>query len=288
MPELPEVETVKIGLAKSLKNKKIKDFGCDWSKTINYPVKEFRSMILGLRVEAVERVAKMVVIKLTNGLNILIHLKMTGQLVFADKKDCVIGGHPIDEGFKCLPNKYTHAKFVFTNGSQLFFNDVRKFGWVRLFDDKELKDVIEKLDYGPEPLSFEFTFEYLKNRLKQRPNSKIKQFLLDPKNLVGVGNIYADEVCFFAKISPKRLSKTLKKSEIELIYKGIKEILLASIKAQGTTFRDYRNSSGEAGGFAKQLKVYGRHGQACLKCNEIINKIKIGGRTSSFCPKCQR
>ncbi len=293
MPELPEVETVKRGLAKSLKNKVIKDFDCDWQKMINYPLKDYRDKILGLIVIDVERIAKMIKIKLSDNLNILIHLKMTGQLVFSqpeitEEKDCVIGGHPIIEGFNCLPNKYTHAKFIFTDNSHLFFNDVRKFGWVRLFNDQELKDQIAKLNMGAEPLRSEFTLRYLQNKLKSRPKSKIKPFLLDPKNLVGIGNIYSDEICYFAKISPERLVKSFKKNEIELIYKGIQAILKASIKEQGTTFRDYRNSSGEPGGYAKKLKVYGRNGQPCLKCKQIINKTKIAGRTSSFCPNCQK
>lgn len=288
MPELPEVETVKRGLNKSLKNKKIKDFNCDWLKMINYKLNDYRSKIKGLSIKNVDRIAKMIVISLSRNLNILVHLKMTGQLVYVDKKDCLIGGHPIEQGFSCLPNKFTHARFSFTDGSHLYFNDVRKFGWLRLYTDSELKKIISALRMGPEPLSKDFTLEYLKDSLSKRPKSKIKQFLMDPKNLVGVGNIYSDEVCYFAKIRPNRLVKTLKNSQIELIYKGIKKILNDSIKAQGTTFRDFRNAEGETGNYSKKLKVYGRYGKKCYKCNQIIKKIKIGGRTSSYCPHCQK
>jgi len=288
MPELPEVETIKRGLSKSIVGKTIKDFDCNWLKMINYPLPEYKALIKGLKVIKVQRRAKMIIIKLSKGLNVMIHLKMTGQLVYSSKLKSVVGGHPIEQGFDCLPNKFTHAIFKFSDKSNLYFNDVRKFGWLRLFTDQELESELSKLNLGPEPLSAKFTLDYLQTRIKQRPNSKIKQFLMDPKNVVGIGNIYSDEICFFAKIRPNRLVKSLKNKEIELIYKGIIKILKASIKAKGTTFRDYRNADGQTGNFIKQLKVYGRYGQNCYRSNNIIKKIKIAGRTSSYCSKCQK
>ena len=199
-----------------------------------------------------------------------------------------MGGHEIKEGFDCLPNKFTHATVTFKDKSNLYFNDVRKFGWLRLLTNQELDEQLSKLNLGPEPLSKDFTLNYLKEALKKKPKSKIKQFLMEPKNLVGVGNIYSDEVCFYAKVKPTHLVKTLKNKEIELIFKGIKKILQDSVKAQGTTFNNYRNAQGEAGLYSKKLKVYGRYGQKCKVCKSEIKRVKLGGRTSSFCPKCQK
>ncbi len=288
MPELPEVETIKKGLEKNIIAKIIIDFDCDWPKAINYPLKKYKEQIKGLKIEDVRRRAKMIILDLSKSWNILIHLKLTGQLVYSNQKKCLIGGHPIKEGYDCLPNRFTHAIFTFKDKSHLYFNDVRKFGWLRLLNDQELENELQKLKLGPEPLSKEFTLEYFRQALKNKPKSKIKQFLMDLQNVVGIGNIYSDEICFFAKVRPARLVKTLTKKEVNLIYKGIKKILNDSIKAQGTTFSNYRNVNGDAGAYSDKLKVYGRYGENCKVCQAKIKKIKIGGRTSSFCPKCQK
>jgi len=295
MPELPEVETIKRGLEKNIVGKTIANFDCNWQKMLNYKIADCRLRIKGLKIEGVKRRAKMVLLDLSKGWNVLIHLKLTGQLVYGSKVKCLVGGHPIKEGFECLPNKFTHATFTFSDKSHLFFNDIRKFGWVRLYNDSDLQKEIEKMKLGIEPLSKEFTLEFLKQKLLKRPNLKIKQFLMDQTIIAGLGNIYSDEVCFYAKVRPNRAVKSLTDKESNLIYKGIKKILTDSIKAQGTTFSNYRNAQGEAGAYSKQLKVYGRYGEKCLSadkagkvCGTIIQRVKIGGRTSSYCPKCQK
>jgi formamidopyrimidine-DNA glycosylase len=288
MPELPEVETVKRGLAKALPGKKIADFDSDWHKAVNRPVKEYRRILKGLKVLGVGRRGRMLILDLSQRWKIFVHLKMTGQLVFRDKKQCLIGGHPIEQSCANLPNKYTHAKFTFSDGSNLFFNDVRKFGWVRLFTGVELDHAIKRMSLGPEPLTKDFSVDYLWQMMKKRPRSKIKQFIMDNKVVVGVGNIYSDEVCFYARVRPDRLVRTIKKAQAKKIHDGIIKILKAAIKAQGTTFSNYVNSNGEAGAYTRQLKVYQRYGEKCFHCRGIIKRMKIGGRTSSFCPACQR
>jgi len=287
MPELPEVETIKRGLEKGVVGKTISDFDCDWKKMINKTFNEYRKILRGLKIIAVRRRAKMLIIDLSKDWHFLIHLKMTGQLVYAGKIKCVVGGHPIEQGYDCLPNKFTHSTISFTDKSHLYFNDIRKFGWIRLFTTAQLDKQFEDMKLGVEPLSPEFTVKYLKNLILKRPNNQIKKFLMDSSIVVGVGNIYSDEVCFYARVKPTRKVKDLTDREISLIYKGIRSILTASIKAQGTTFRDFRNADGEAGGYSKKLKVYGKYGEKC-QCGGKIEKIKIGGRTSSYCPKCQR
>jgi formamidopyrimidine-DNA glycosylase len=287
MPELPEVETIKRGLGKNVVAKTIIDFDCNWTKMLNRSLNEYKKTLPGLKITAVRRRAKMLIIDLTKDWHFLIHLKMTGQLVYSDKVKCVVGGHPIEQGYDCLPNKFTHATISFVNKSHLYFNDIRKFGWIRLFNTEQLAKQFEDMKLGVEPLSPEFTIKYLKDWIKKRPNNQLKKFLMDSNVVVGVGNIYSDEVCYYARVKPTRKVKDLTDKEIGLIYKGIKSILEASIKAQGTTFRDFRNADGEAGGYSKKLKVYGKYGEKC-SCGGMIERIKMGGRSSSYCPKCQK
>lgn len=287
MPELPEVETIRRGLQKNIVGKTISDFDCNWKKMLNKPLENYKKLLKGLKIEKVQRRAKMTILDLSKGWHVLIHLKMTGQLVFGSKTRCVVGGHPIHEGFDCLPNKFTHATFIFTDKSHLYFNDIRKFGWLHLLTTADLEKEIEKMQLGIEPFDKKFTLGYLKTLLAKRPNLKIKQFLMDQSLISGLGNIYSDEVDFFAHVRPMRQVKTLSEKEISLIYKGIKKILTASINAQGTTFSNYRNAEGETGAYYKQLKVYGKWGESC-PCGGKIVRVKFGGRSASYCPKCQK
>ncbi|MDD4179249.1 MAG: bifunctional DNA-formamidopyrimidine glycosylase/DNA-(apurinic or apyrimidinic site) lyase [Candidatus Margulisbacteria bacterium] len=287
MPELPEVETVRRGLAKTIVGKTIAGFTCDTKKMMNRPLSFYQKTLKGLKVLALDRRAKMIIIRLSKEWNILVHLKMTGQLVYCGDHQSVVGGHPIKEGFEKDPNRFTHATFTFTDKSHLFFNDVRKFGWLRLFRGDELIKVLDH-DLGPEPLEENYTLELFQNALKRRPNNRIKQFLMDNKNVVGIGNIYSDEICYFARVRPDRRVKALKESEIKLLFKGIKHILAEAIKYEGTSISDYVNAMGEAGAYTKKLRVYGRYDEKCFKCGGVVKRLKIGGRTSSFCPRCQK
>ena len=200
MPELPEVETVKRGLEKAIVGKIIADYACDTPKMTNFSLKKVK----GLKVIGVRRRAKMLIIDLTADHHILVHLKMTGQLVYRSQKKCLIGGHPIEKSCEILPNKFTHATFTFSDGTSLYYNDVRKFGWVRLYNSKEIVNYFTNLKLGPEPLSQEFTLAYLRQRIRQRPRNRVKQFIMDNTVLVGVGNLYSDEVCYYAKVRPDR------------------------------------------------------------------------------------
>lgn len=288
MPELPEVETIKRGLAKNIIGKKITDFTSDWQKMINLPLPKYKRILVNKRIKAIERRAKMLIVDLDDDWRLWFHLKLTGQLVFAGKNKKVVGGHPIREGFEADPNRFTHATFGFSDGSHLYFNDVRKFGWVRLYKKKELEEKLSAMKLGPEPLEASFTLSRFKQILKKKPNNKIKVFLMDPQNVVGLGNIYSDEVCFFARVRPDRTVKSLKESEIKLLFKGIKKILPEAVKYEGTSFANYVNALGEAGAYTKRLKVYQRYGKQCLGCPGPVKSMKLGGRTSSYCPSCQK
>jgi formamidopyrimidine-DNA glycosylase len=255
---------------------------------LNLSLPEYRRILTGKRIKGIERRAKMIIIDLSDDWRLWFHLKMTGQLVFSNGKKCVVGGHPIREGFSCGPTKFTHATFSFGDKSHLYFNDVRKFGWVRLYRSKELAARLDAMKLGPEPLSPEFTLKLFQALLKKKPNNKIKAFLMDPQNVVGLGNIYSDEVCFFARVRPDRRVKSLKEGETKLLFRGIRKILTAAIKYEGTSFSDYVNALGEAGGYTKKLKVYQRFGQKCRRCGGKVGRMKFGGRTSHFCLSCQK
>jgi formamidopyrimidine-DNA glycosylase len=270
MPELPEVETVRRGLEKSIIGKTIADFTCDTKKMLNHPLPFYQKTLKGLKVKTIGRRAKMLIIRLSKDWNILVHLKLTGQLVYRKGSD-----------------RFTHATVTFTDRTRLYFNDLRKFGWLRLFRSNELEKELDH-DLGPEPLDKAFTLDVFKRELNRRPNNKIKQFLLDPKNIVGIGNIYSDEICFYARVRPDRQVKALSEKEIALLFKGIKHILSEAIKYEGTSISDYVNALGEAGAYTRKLRIYGRYGEKCYLCKGEVHRMKIGGRTSSFCPRCQK
>ena len=237
-----------------------------------------------------DRRAKVLVIVLSDKKFLIIHLKMTGQLIFSYKlpaksSKLIIGGHPQNGGTDHLPNKYTRAIINFRDGSTLFFNDLRKFGWMRLVDENYIGELSE--GFGVEPLHKDFTFEKFKNILRQYPNRKIKQLLTDQTLIAGIGNIYADESCFYARVLPTRRVGSLTKEKIRLLHQYIPKVLKLSISKKGTSFSDYVRLDGKQGRMVKWLRVYNKTGQPCSVCKTPIKKIKLNGRGTHFCPHCQ-
>lgn len=287
MPELPEVETVVRGLKKKLIGLKIKQIEVLDKKPINLSVEKYKSQVKGKEIKDISRRAKVVIIKLKDDNFLLVHLKMTGQLIFKGKHEIVAGGHPTNDMTQ-VPNKHTRLIFTFANGDKLFFNDLRKFGWVKFLNKKEFEKTMANFEFGPEPLDKGFTVNVLKDLIKKYPNKKLKQFLMDPKTVVGIGNIYSDEICFCIKRHPLTQVKKLSETEIKKLYICIKDILNLAVKYQGTTYDTFRDSEGNSGNFEKFLKVYGRAGEKCRVCKTVLKKDKIGGRSSVFCPKCQK
>ena len=292
MPELPEVETIRQGLKQAIVGQRFSDFWTNWQKNVKPSAAVVKRKIKGQRVVAVERRAKILIIKLSNGLNLLLHLKLTGQLVYQlrtknQKLKTIAGGHPQKGGLDNLPNKFTHHIFIFSNGAKLFFNDLRKFGWVRLVDKKQVGKLVS--DLGLEPFDKDFTLAKFTAVLKRYPNRKVKQVLLDQTLISGLGNIYADESLFAAGIRPSRQVKKIKPPEIKRLYQSIKKILKAAIKHKGTsTDTIYIQISGAPGGYGKYLNVYGRHKDKCKRCGTQLIKIKQNGRGTHYCPKCQK
>lgn len=269
MPELPEVETVARGLA-PLIGRTFTGVTVAWPRTIAYPqVGEFKENIAGRRVESVGRRGKYVVIGLDQGC-LLIHLKMSGRLRIAPAS--------------VPPGKHAHTLFDLDNDRQLRFYDTRKFGRVYLVDDPE--QVTARL--GPEPLSDEFTLARFRQRLARR-SGRLKSLLMNQQFLAGVGNIYADEALFAARLHPLRKADSLSPAEQARLYEAIRSILSRAIASRGTTLDDggYRDATGQAGAYQDQIAVYGRKGSPCPMCQTPIERMRIGGRSSHFCPQCQ-
>ncbi|MDP2737113.1 MAG: bifunctional DNA-formamidopyrimidine glycosylase/DNA-(apurinic or apyrimidinic site) lyase [bacterium] len=284
MPELPEVETIVRDLNKKLKNKKIVAV-LSLDKKVFHLSKGDVKNILGRIVRGVGRRAKMIIFDLTD-YYLIMHLKMTGQLVYQDKTLLIAGGHPIANQDKKLPNKFSRVIFKFNDKSRLYFNDVRRFGWIKLLSRDEFIKFSSYL--GVEPLSPDFTLDYFNKILSLRQKISIKQALLDQKYISGIGNIYADESLFIARIKPIRKIKTLKFGEIKKLWRAIPKILKYAIKHRGTSFNDYVDAQGQAGNFVKFLKVYGREGDKCKACGQLIKKMKLGGRGTHWCDYCQK
>ena len=287
MPELPEVETIRIGLAKLLPNRLIKDVWHDWHKSFpNAPADVARFMV-NAKVESVRRRAKVLIIELSSEYSLVIHLKMTGQLVFRGEE--VFGaGHPTNSLVGELPDKSTRVIIDFTDGSKLFFNDQRKFGWMRLLPTIEVPEIDFMKKVGPEPLEDDFTVKEFIERLYLRKNSAIKPVLLDQTIIAGVGNIYADESLWLARIHPETAVAKISKPKLVLLYNMLRDVLWTSIKNGGSTDRNYVNSEGQEGSYLSFAKVFRKQGQPCPRCGTTIEKIRVAGRGTHICPKCQR
>ncbi|MDZ7798181.1 MAG: bifunctional DNA-formamidopyrimidine glycosylase/DNA-(apurinic or apyrimidinic site) lyase [Patescibacteria group bacterium] len=274
MPELPEVETIKRGLEKKIIGQKISRIDILDAKPVGSSNKNFKNKLKGRKIKSVKRRAKILIIGFDSDLFMIVHLKITGQLVYHKKND--------------QHNKYTRVIFYFTDQTKLYFNDMRKFGYLKLFNKTELEKELKRLDFGPEPLSSDFRLKNFREILKKRKNKPIKPLLMDPRLIAGIGNIYASEACFLAGIRPSRRAGTLTKKESEKIFKAVKKVLKKSLKYGGTSADAYINAEGKEGDFEKMLYVYGRRGEKCKKCQAEIKSIKQAGRGTYFCSNCQK
>lgn len=301
MPELPEVETIRRELQRVVVGKKIVDFWANAPRMLNMSAAKMKAALQGQVVKEINRRGKLLIWRITGGKYLLMHLKMTGQLVYRDKAGKTIsGGHPISpqqaaklelRGDKPvaageLPNKFTHVIFKFNDGSQIFFNDIRKFGYAHLVDEKHLNKVLTE-KYGLEPFRKDFTLVNFKKVLAKYPKAKIKQLLLDQVKISGIGNIYADESCWCAKILPTRFIGKISPTETKQLYQCINKILKLAISKGGTSADTYVKLDGQPGGFVPYLKVYGRDKEKCKRCGGTVKKIWLNGRGTHFCQKCQ-
>lgn len=317
MPELPEVETVRLGLSVLLPGKAFKTVSHDNEKSFPNAPADVNAFLLGASVTAVKRRAKVLLIELSSEYSLVIHLKMTGQLVFighADKEnkegrikkegeplssifdipyskndEVRFGaGHPNDSLVNALPDKSTRVEFTFTDGSKLFFNDQRKFGWVKLIPTAEVPNIDFMRKVGPEPLEASFTAQQFTARLQRRKNTTIKAALLDQTVIAGVGNIYADESLWGAKIHPASLVKDVSTQKLSTLFTELQYVLNLSIEKGGSSNHTYVNAEGKKGSYMNFARVFRREGQACPRCGTTIVKLRVAGRGTHICPRCQK
>jgi formamidopyrimidine-DNA glycosylase len=287
MPELPEVETVRIGLSTLLPKKRVQAVTHDWPKSFPNAQTDVKKFLVGATILGVRRRAKVLMIDLDTNYTLVIHLKMTGQLVFVGKVRFG-AGHPSDSLVNELPDKSTRVTFEFTDGSHLFFNDQRKFGWVRLLPTVEVPNIDFFQKVGPEPLSTEFTWQSFKTRLICRKNSNIKAVLLDQTVIAGVGNIYADESLWGAKIHPLTLVRDLTDTKIKLLFQELQTVLQLAIDKGGSSNHTYVNAEGKKGSYMDFARVFRREKLPCPRCGTTIIKTKVAGRGTHTCPYCQK
>jgi len=270
MPELPEVETIVRGLRGHLVGRTIVGVRVGWENMVARPTAgEFKRRIVEQRILTVKRRGKYLICPLSGGESLIVHLRMTGRLLI---RNC---GDELD--------RHDHLIFELDNGRELRFNDVRKLGRVYLVDDEE--EIVGRL--GPEPLDDGFTSSDFAALLSGR-RGKIKPLLLNQRFMAGIGNIYADEALFIARIHPQRRADTLTAEESERLYGAIRQVLWQGIENRGTTFGTYRDAEGRKGRNQEYLRVFRRRGQPCPYCGSSIERMMVGGRGTYFCPHCQK
>ena len=272
MPELPEVETIRLTLLPKLVGRKICSGEILHEKMVlgNTPV-EFLSWISERTITALRRRGKYLLLELSEGLIVGVHLRMTGRLS-VEKTDCPIA-------------KATYFRLLLDNGTELRFNDQRKFGKVFVFEKGNPPAALKKI--GPEPLSPEFTVSVMQKQFGRRKLA-VKKALLNQEIIAGIGNIYADEALFVAEIHPARPVNSLTEIEVDALFQAVRQVLREGIENRGTTFRDYRDGEGRLGSYQNKLRVYGQKGKKCPKCGGQIVKMNFGGRGTHFCPLCQK
>ena len=274
MPELPEVEQVRISLLPHIKGKTICKMEVRLPRIIKHPaVPDFIAGVEGKTVTDVRRKGKYLVMMLDDGHYILAHLRMTGAFLVL----------PQD----CLEPPYAKICFSLTGGINLWFTDIRTFGTLCLCGADDPWQDEGYTGLGPEPLSPEFTEEYLKKRLK-KSHQMVKCFLLDQHKIAGLGNIYADEALALAGIRPTRYTDKLTTKQISSLYEAANQVIAQGLRNHGTTFRNYQDADGQMGNNKEFLMVYGRKDMPCKKCGAILKQIKVAGRGSVYCPHCQK
>ncbi len=287
MPELPEVETVVRGLNRLILKKKIVQVKHDWPKSFPNLEKDVNDFMIGAEILKVQRRGKAIIIKLNNGWVLVTHLRMTGQMVYRGEENWG-AGHPNDDFLNDLPNKSTRVEIDFEDQTKLFFNDQRKFGYMKLLPEPEIEELPFFVKLGPEPLEDNFTVEIFKERLLKKKNSLVKPTILDQSVIAGVGNIYADEALWRVKIHPETRIKDFSNIDFKNLHESIRFVMNKSIEKGGSTDRNYVNADGSRGNYLEYAAVYHKNGQPCKRCGTEISKIRVGGRGTHFCENCQK
>lgn len=272
MPEMPEVETVRRSLIPLVKGKTIKKVTLWYPKIIATDKEKFVQELPGKKILDIDRYAKYLLFRLSDNLTIVSHLRMEGKyhLVNSD----------------AVKDKHDHVEFEFTDGSALRYNDVRKFGRMELIVTGTEREATGIGKLGLEPNTANFTEEYLISKLKTKKKN-IKNALLDQTIVAGLGNIYVDEVLWQSGIHPLSAANKIPLDKVKVLHQNINQEIMLAIRLRGTTVHTYLDANGDEGGFQNYLKVYGHAGEKCAKCGTVLEKIKVNGRGTTFCPKCQ-
>mgnify|MGYP003582274502 CR=1 FL=1 len=287
MPELPEVETVARGLRRLIVGKNIVKVSHDNAKSFPNSLVEVNNFMVGANIGGVRRRAKVIIIDLDDSWSLVAHLKMTGQMVYRGEENWG-AGHPNDDFLAELPVRATRVQIEFSDGSKLFFNDQRKFGWMKLLPTAEIKNMPFFVKVGPEPLEDSFTLENFIDRFKRKKRSAIKAALLDQSVIAGVGNIYADESLWRAQIHPETRVESLDSSEFKRLYEAVRYVMNLSIEKGGSTARNYVNADGGKGNYLDYANVFRKEGSLCARCGSEIIKTRVAGRGTHICPVCQK
>jgi formamidopyrimidine-DNA glycosylase len=287
MPELPEVETVKRGLSKLLVGHTVKKVIHDNPKSFPNAPSDVAQFLVSAKVTEIRRRAKVLLIDLNNDYSLMVHLKMTGQLVY--RGETAFGaGHPNESLIGDLPDRSTRVTLELDGGANLFFNDQRKFGWVRLMPTVEIPNVDFMKKVGPEPLDSNFTAKEFIQRLQRRKGTTIKAAILDQTVLAGIGNIYADEGLWGAKIHPATRVKDVPEAKLKKLFSELQYVLRLSIEKGGSTDRNYVNAEGKKGSYITFARVFRKEGTPCQRHPDtLIEKIRVAGRGTHICPMCQ-
>lgn len=282
MPELPEVETIARRLRPKVVGKKIANVQVLRNKSFQGDL----DVLLRLNIVDISRRSKILQLKLSSGNYLAIHLKMTGQLLYRENGGSAIvgGGHPTADWLSQLPGRHTRVIVTFSDSSQLFFNDMRVFGWIRHMTPQELAQ--EFIHTAPDIIDESVDYQYFQTRLACT-NRAIKQVIMDNAMVAGVGNIYACDALHLAKIHPQRISASLTEAEVQALLDSMKTVINLGIEHEGATIAHFKHSDGFGGGYQHIRRVYAREGEPCMVCRTPISKIKLGGRGTYFCEGCQ-
>jgi len=277
VPELPEVESLRQMLAHSAVGRTFRHATVKEARLRRSVSAELASVITGRTIERIGRRAKYLLIEVAGDQIMLVHLGMSGSLTHR--------GHGFDAG--PFDPRHDHIEFALDDGSVLVYNDPRRFGLIKIVKRAELNNIAELKYLGPEPLGVEFSGGYLWKATRGR-TAAIKNLLMDQRIVAGIGNIYASEILFRARVRPSRRGGRVTRDEVGRIVAATQEVLRAAIGSRGTTFRSYRDSRGQPGRFAQLLAVYDREGKPCLKCSTPIRAVVLGQRSTFYCPRCQK
>ncbi|MDR1032741.1 MAG: bifunctional DNA-formamidopyrimidine glycosylase/DNA-(apurinic or apyrimidinic site) lyase [Candidatus Nomurabacteria bacterium] len=289
MSELPEVETIRRGLERLVVGKEVSEVKVLNAKSFRGSEGDLQACLVGARVTAVRRRAKVLIIDLNSDYSLVAHLKMTGQMVFRGDEDWA-AGHPTGSFVANLPDNSTRMIFYLDDGSKLFYNDQRKFGWVRVLPTFEVDDIEFLKKLGPEPLTGDPKLPqiFLQN-IHRHGGTTVKAAILNQTVVAGIGNIYADESLWMAKVHPATRVRDLSDAKLKKVLEAAIDVMTRSIESGGSTMKDYVRADGTKGNYLEKFaNVFRREGQPCPRCGTVIEKIRVAGRGTHFCPYCQK